>query len=68
MCFVQVKNNDVEKAIRSFRRCMQRCGVLQEYRANRFFVKPCQERILRKKELTRRAKKSLRRRAERLGY
>jgi|TARA_Y100000389_G_C17281705_1_gene423324 small subunit ribosomal protein S21 len=37
---VEVRNNDVTKAMRKFKRKVQEDGILQEYRERQYFEKP----------------------------
>lgn len=37
---VEVRNNDVTKALRKFKRKVQEDGILQEYRERQYFEKP----------------------------
>lgn len=41
---VKVKNNNVEQALRVFRRKVTDSGVLFQYKEKQFYEKPCQKR------------------------
>ena len=43
-CVVYVKDNDVDKALRKFKKKVERCGVLKECKHRKYFIKPSVER------------------------
>ncbi|MFB6231951.1 MAG: 30S ribosomal protein S21 [Salinibacter sp.] len=52
---VQVRNNeDIDRALKRFRREVNRSRVLQEYRQNMAYIKPSEEKRLEKKKARRR--------------
>ena len=52
---VQVRNNeDIDRALKRFRREVNRSRVLQEYRQNMAYIKPSEEKRLKKKKARRR--------------
>jgi ribosomal protein S21 len=68
MCVVTVINNDLDKALRNFKRCMQRCGTLRDFKERRFYEKPCQERLRLEKERRLNLKKMVKNRKRKFGY
>ena len=59
--FVNVKDNNVEQAIRSLKKKMQREGLYKEMKLRKHFEKPCLKRAREKEENIRRARKTARR-------
>ena len=41
---VIVRNNDVNAALRKFKKKVQEAGIIQEYRERQFYVKPSEKR------------------------
>ena len=56
--FVNVKDNNVEQAIRSLKKKMQREGLYKEMKLRKHFEKPCLKRAREKEENIRRSKKN----------
>jgi small subunit ribosomal protein S21 len=54
---VKVKNNNVEQALRVFRRKVTDSGVLFQYKEKQFYEKPCQKRNRRKASAQQRERK-----------
>ena len=65
---VIVKDNNVEKALRVWKRKVQREGVNKEQKKRRFFTKGSEKRKKKKNEAVRRVKKNLRTRMLKEGY
>tara|TARA_B100000424_G_C22929324_1_gene494379 strand:- start:1472 stop:1717 length:246 start_codon:yes stop_codon:yes gene_type:complete len=42
--YVEVRNNDVNKALRKFKKKVQEDGILQELRERQFYTKPSEKR------------------------
>ena len=42
--YVEVRNNDVNKALRIFKKKIQEEGILQEYKERQHYVKPTEKR------------------------
>ena len=42
--YVEVRNNDVNKALRIFKKKIQEEGILQEYKERQHYVKPAEKR------------------------
>ena len=61
---IKVHNNNVEKALRDFKRELQRDGLIREARNRRFYEKPSEKRNRKQKEAKK--KQARARRFERL--
>ena len=48
--YVQVRNNDVSRAIRKLKRLMQDEGIILEMRKRKYYVKPSEKRAKAKAE------------------
>ncbi len=59
--FVNVKDNNVEQAIRSLKKKMQREGLYKEMKLRKHYEKPCLKRAREKEENIRRARKTAKR-------
>ena len=59
MTTVEVRNNNVEKAIRVLKKKIQRDGLMKELRRRQYYEKPSLKRQRKKKEAIRRCKKEL---------
>ena len=59
--FVNVKDNNVEHAIRTLKKKMQREGLYKEMKLRKHYEKPCLKRARGKEENIRRARKSAKR-------
>ncbi len=59
--FVNVKDNNIEQAIRSLKKKMQREGLYKEMKLRKHFEKPCLKRAREKEENIRRSRKAARR-------
>jgi len=59
--FVNVKDNNVEQAIRSLKKKMQREGLYKEMKLRKHFEKPSLKRAREKEENIRRSRKTARR-------
>lgn len=47
--YVEVINNDINRALRRFKKKVNNDGILQEYREKQYYVKPSEKRRLAKK-------------------
>jgi small subunit ribosomal protein S21 len=65
---VDVRDNNVDQALRVLKKKMQREGIYREMKERRNFEKPSSYRKRKKAEAVRRARKLLRKRMEREGY
>ena len=59
--YVNVKDNNVEQAIRTLKKKMQREGLYKEMKLRKHYEKPCLKRARVKEENIRRARKSAKR-------
>ena len=58
---VNVKDNNVEQAIRTLKKKMQREGLYKEMKLRKHYEKPCLKRAREKEENSRRARKAAKR-------
>ena len=59
--FVNVKDNNIEQALRSLKKKMQREGLYKEMKLRKHYEKPCLKKAREKEESIRRVRKSNRR-------
>ena len=64
---VQVRDNNVEQALRVLKKRLQREGVFREMKLRKYFEKPSEERVRRKADAVRRSRKAARKQAIREG-
>ncbi|MDX8466128.1 30S ribosomal protein S21 [Mesorhizobium sp. VK23B] len=64
---VDVRNNDVDQALRALKRKLQREGLLRELKRRRAYEKPSERRIRERDDAIRRARKLARKQAQREG-
>ncbi|MGN6670620.1 MAG: 30S ribosomal protein S21 [Candidatus Nucleicultricaceae bacterium] len=65
---VLVRDNNVDQALRSLKKKLQREGLFREIKLRRHHEKPSATRLRNKSEAIRRIRKLLRKRLEREGY
>jgi small subunit ribosomal protein S21 len=65
---VQVRDNDVDQALRALKKKMQREGIFREMKLRRNYEKPSERKAREKAEAVRRARKLARKRMEREGF
>jgi small subunit ribosomal protein S21 len=65
---VQVRDNNIEQAMRALKKKMQREGVYREMKMRRHFEKPSERRVREQSEAMRRHRKLMRKRMDREGY
>lgn len=65
---VQVYSNNIDQALRSLKKKLQREGVFREMKLRRHYEKPSERKAREKAESARRVRKLLRKRLEREGY
>ena len=65
---VQVRDNNVDQALRALKKKMQREGVFREMKLRRSYEKPSERKARERAEAIRRARKLARKRMEREGY
>ena len=66
--YVTVRDNNVDQALRVLKKKMQREGVFREMKNRRSYEKPSERRAREAAESTRRVRKLMRKRLERVGY
>lgn len=65
---IQVRDNNLEQAIRVLKKKLQREGIFREMKVRRAYEKPSEKRVREKAEALRRMRKLMRKRLEREGY
>ena len=65
---VQVRDNNVDQALRALKKKLQREGVFREMKLRRSYEKPSARRKRERAEAVRRYRKLLRKRMDREGY
>ena len=65
---VEVRNNNIEKALRVLKKKLQKDGLFRELRIRQFYEKPSEKKLRKKKESLRRIAKDKRLRALREGF
>jgi len=65
---VDVRDNNIDQALRVLKKKMQREGIYREMKLRRHFEKPSIRRAREKAEAVRRFRKLMRKRFEREGY
>ena len=65
---VVVKNGNVERAMRTLKKKLQKEGLLRELKQRQFFEKPSAKKSRKKAEGVKRYQRNLKKKQERLGY
>ena len=65
---VAVKNGNVERAMRTLKKKLQKEGLLKELKQKQYFEKPSAKRKRKKAEGIKRYQRALKKKQERLGY
>ena len=65
---VAVKNGNVERAMRTLKKQLQKEGLLKELKQKQYFEKPSAKRKRKKAEGIKRYQRNLKKKIERLGY
>jgi len=65
---VEVKHNDIEKALRILKKKLQREGVFREMKMRRHYEKPSERKAREKAESFRRHRKAMRKKASAEGF
>ena len=65
---VVVKNGNVERAMRTLKKKLQKEGLLRELKQRQFFEKPSAKRKRKKAEGIKRYQRNLKKKMERVGY
>lgn len=68
MVSVNVRDNNVEQALRVLKKKMQREGIFREMKLRRHYEKPSEKKAREESENTRRARKMDRKKRERDGF
>jgi small subunit ribosomal protein S21 len=64
---VEVRDNNIEQALRVLKKKMQREGVFREMKARSFFEKPSEKRVREEAAAVSRSKKAIRKQMQREG-
>ena len=64
---VQVRDNNVDQALKALKKKMQREGIFREMKLRNYYEKPSENRVREQAEAVRRARKLARKRAQREG-
>ena len=68
MVTVTVKNGNVDRAMRTLKKKLQKEGLLKELKQRQFFEKPSAKKARKKAEGIKRYQRNLKKNMERLGY
>ena len=68
MVTVTVKNRNVDRAMRTLIKKLQKEGLLKELKQRQFFEKPSAKKARKKAEGIKRYQRNLKKKMERLGY
>ena len=68
MVTVTVKNGNVDRAMRTLKKKLQKEGLLKELKQRQFFEKPSAKRKRKKAEGIKRYQRNLKKKMERVGY
>ena len=68
MVTVTVKNGNVDRAMRTLKKKLQKEGLLKELKQRQFFEKPSAKKARKKAEGIKRYQRNLKKKMERLGY
>ena len=63
-----VKNGNVDRAMRTLKKKLQKEGLLKELKQRQYFEKPSAKKARKKAEGVKRYQRNLRKKMERLGY
>jgi len=66
--YVEVRGNDVNKALRKFKKKVAESGILQDYKEKQFYEKPSEKRRKAKAAGIKRLKKAQQKATEERGY
>ena len=65
---VEVRNNNVEQALRVLKRKVQKAGIIKDYRDRQYYKKPSEKRVQRMKERAKVLAKARKKNDENMGY
>ena len=68
MVTVTVKNGNVDRAMRTLEKKLQKEGLLKELKQRQFFEKPSAKKARKKAEGIKRYQRNLKKKMERIGY
>ena len=68
MVTVTVKNGNVDRAMRTLKKKLQKEGLLKELKQKQYFEKPSAKKARKKAEGVKRYQRNLKKKQERLGY
>ena len=68
MVTVTVKNGNVDRAMRTLKKKLQKEGLLKELKQRQYFEKPSAKKARKKAEGIKRYQRNLKKKMERLGY
>ena len=68
MVTVVVKNGNVDRAMRTLKKKLQKEGLLKELKQRQYFEKPSAKKVRKKAEGIKRYQRTLKKKMERLGY
>ena len=68
MVTVTVKNGNVDRAMRTLKKKLQKEGLLKELKQRQFFEKPSAKKARKKAEGIKRYQRNLKKKMERVGY
>ena len=68
MVTVVVRNGNVDRAMRTLKKKLQKEGLLKELKQRQYFEKPSAKKARKKAEGIKRYQRNLRKKMERLGY
>ena len=68
MVTVTVKNGNVDRAMRTLKKKLQKEGLLRELKQKQYFEKPSAKKARKKAEGIKRYQRNLKKKMERLGY
>jgi len=65
---IQVRNGNLEQALRVLKKKSQKVGLLKELKARQYFEKPSSKKARQKAEGIKRYRRTLKKRFEKFGY
>ena len=65
---VEVRNNNVEQALRVLKRKVQKAGIIKDYRDRQYYKKPSEKRVEKMKERDKVLAKVRKKHEEMMGY
>ena len=65
---VKVKNGNVERAMRTIKKKLQKEGIVKDIKSIQYLEKPSAKRARKKAEVIKRYQRNMRKKIERIGY